>query len=183
MRRFLPGWKQLEYERRLRAYVVNYAGKLKLTVNETKTRVCKLPEEKFEFLGYTFGRCYSPKSGRPFLGTVPSKKRVKRICNASGRNTTLLDAEIVVKKLNRMLNGWATTSAWVRSVRPTGRKSTTPVRGFDSGCAPNTRYADWAPVGFRASTSTMRYVWSALPRGPAAFRVRNREAFSGSRMR
>jgi RNA-directed DNA polymerase len=31
--------------------------KLKLTVNETKTRVCTLPEEKFEFLGYTFGRC------------------------------------------------------------------------------------------------------------------------------
>jgi len=28
---------------------------LKLTVNETKTRVCKLPEEKFDFLGYTFG--------------------------------------------------------------------------------------------------------------------------------
>ena len=25
----------------------------KLTVNETKTRVCKLPEEKFDFLGYT----------------------------------------------------------------------------------------------------------------------------------
>jgi RNA-directed DNA polymerase len=24
--------------------------KLKLTVNETKTRVCKLPEEKFDFL-------------------------------------------------------------------------------------------------------------------------------------
>jgi len=31
--------------------------KLKLTVNETKTRVRKLPEEKFDFLGYTFGRC------------------------------------------------------------------------------------------------------------------------------
>jgi RNA-directed DNA polymerase len=26
--------------------------KLKLTVNETKTRVSKLPEEKFDFLGY-----------------------------------------------------------------------------------------------------------------------------------
>ncbi len=37
--------------------------KLKLTVNETKTRVCKLPDEKFDFLGYTFGRCYSPKTG------------------------------------------------------------------------------------------------------------------------
>jgi RNA-directed DNA polymerase len=36
--------------------------KPKLTVNETKTRVCKLPKEKFDFLGYTFGRCYSLKT-------------------------------------------------------------------------------------------------------------------------
>jgi len=133
MRRFVLGWKQLGHEKRLRAYVVNYAddlviccrssaeealatmrrimGRLKLTVNETKTRVCKLPEEKFDFLGYTFGRCYSPKTGRTYLGTVPSKKRVKRICDAisneTGRNTTLLNPAIVVEKLNRMLNGWA----------------------------------------------------------------------------
>jgi RNA-directed DNA polymerase len=43
-------------------------GKLKLTVNDTKTRVCKLPEEKFDFLGYTFGRCYSPKNGAGLSG-------------------------------------------------------------------------------------------------------------------
>src|SRR5580700_1083520 len=80
MRRFVLGWKKLRHEKRLAAYIVNYADdlviccrgqaeealaimrdimtKLKLTVNETKTRVCKLPEEKFDFLGYTFGRCY-----------------------------------------------------------------------------------------------------------------------------
>jgi hypothetical protein len=38
-------------------------SKLKLTVNENKTRVCCLPEEKFDFLGYTFGRCYSMRRG------------------------------------------------------------------------------------------------------------------------
>jgi hypothetical protein len=27
-------------------------GKLKLTVNEEKTRICKVPEEEFDFLGY-----------------------------------------------------------------------------------------------------------------------------------
>src|SRR5499427_3269462 len=133
MRRFVLGWKKLGHEKRLKAYIVNYADdlviccrdqatealitmrnmmtKLQLTVNETKTRVCKLPEEKFDFLGYTFGRCYSPKTGRAYLGTVPSKKRVTRVCDAisseTGRSTTLLDAEIVVGKLNRMLNGWA----------------------------------------------------------------------------
>jgi RNA-directed DNA polymerase len=133
MRRFVLGWKQLGHEKRFKANVVNYAddlviccrgsaeealaamrgmmGKLKLTVNETKTRVCKLPEEKFDFLGYTFGRCYSAQTGRAYLGTVPSKKRVIRICKAisseTGRNKTLLDPETVVGKLNRVMIGWA----------------------------------------------------------------------------
>jgi hypothetical protein len=73
MRRFVLGWKMLGYETRLKAYIVNYAddlviccrgraeealaamremiAALKLTVNETKTRVCKLPEEKARLLG------------------------------------------------------------------------------------------------------------------------------------
>jgi Group II intron, maturase-specific domain len=79
--------------------------------NETKTRVCKLPEEKFDFLGYTFGRCYSPMTGRAYRGTVPSKKRVIRICETisemTGRDQTLLDQEMVVAKLNRTIIGWA----------------------------------------------------------------------------
>ena len=33
-------------------------GKLKLTVNEEKTRICKVPEGEFDFLGYTFGRMF-----------------------------------------------------------------------------------------------------------------------------
>jgi len=133
MRRFVLGWKKLGHERRLGAFIVNYADdlviccrgrgeealaamqvmmtKLKLTVNETKTRVAKLPEEKFDFLGYTFGRCYSPKTGRAYLGTIPSRKRVKRICeaisNETRRSTTPLDHKIVVTKLNQMMNGWA----------------------------------------------------------------------------
>jgi RNA-directed DNA polymerase len=133
MRRFVLGWKKLGHEKRLRAYIVNYADdlviccrgnaeealaamrgimqKLKLTVNETKTRVCKLPEEKFDFLGYTFGRCYSSQTGRAYLGTVPSKKRVLRICEAisgeTGRNKTGVDREAVVGRLNRMMVGWA----------------------------------------------------------------------------
>src|SRR6476646_1011413 len=71
MRRFVLGWKVLGHERRLDAHVVNYAddlviccrgtgalallalrqmmGKLKLTVNETKTRLCRVPEETFDF--------------------------------------------------------------------------------------------------------------------------------------
>ena len=29
--------------------------KLKLTINEEKTHVCRAPDESFDFLGYTFG--------------------------------------------------------------------------------------------------------------------------------
>jgi len=54
-------------------------AKLKLTINETKTRVCRLPEESFDFLGYSIGRCYSTKTGKAYLGTTPSKNE----CNAS----------------------------------------------------------------------------------------------------
>jgi group II intron reverse transcriptase/maturase len=133
MRRFVLGWKKLGHEKRLQAFIVNYAddlviccrgradqaravmqdmmSKLKLTVNEAKTRVCRLPEEKFDFLGYTFGRCYSPETGRSYIGTVPSKKRIIRICAAihaeTGRNKTPLDQEAVVGTLNRMMIGWA----------------------------------------------------------------------------
>ena len=54
-------------------------GKLKLTVNEEKTRICKVPEGEFDFLGYTFGRMYSPTTGKARLGHRPSKKSIKRM--------------------------------------------------------------------------------------------------------
>jgi hypothetical protein len=52
-------------------------GKLKLTVNEEKTRICKAPEGEFDFLGYTFGRMYSARTGQARLGYRPSKKSIK----------------------------------------------------------------------------------------------------------
>ena len=133
MRRFVLGWKLLGHEKRLGAYIVNYAddlvicchsgadqaltvmrkmmSKLKLAVNESKTRVCILPEEKFDFLGYTLGRCYSVKTGKAYLGTVPSKKRVQRICQAvsevTGHHRTQQDAKTIVGTLNRKLIGWS----------------------------------------------------------------------------
>src|SRR5262249_34447064 len=127
MRRFVLGWKKLGHEKRWKAYIVNYAddlviccrvgaqqaldtmrrmmSRLKLTVNETNTRVCYLPEEKFDFLGYTFGRCYSVKTGRAYLGATPQRKRVQRTCRAisdeTGRDTGRLDPRTMVAKLNR----------------------------------------------------------------------------------
>ncbi len=134
MRRFILGWRKAGLERKLGARIVNYADdlvicckgdaavaaldamrqmmtRLRLTVNEEKTRTCRLPDDKFDFLGYTFGRCYSPKTGRPYIGTRPSKKSIKRMIEAvhvqTGRNTTWLNAEDMVTILNRKLGGWA----------------------------------------------------------------------------
>jgi RNA-directed DNA polymerase len=53
-------------------------GKLKLTVNEAKTRICKAPEGEFDFLGYTFGRMYSARTGQARIGYGPSKKSLER---------------------------------------------------------------------------------------------------------
>src|SRR6202521_5871084 len=109
MRRLVLWWKQSGTRQRLGAVIVNYADdlvicckgtadlamqtmrevikKLQLEVNEDKTRICRVPGESFDFLGYTFGRCYSRKAGRAYLGTTPSKKSIKRICGAISEET------------------------------------------------------------------------------------------------
>ena len=133
MRRFVLGWKALGHEKRLDAHIVNYAddfviccrgtaeeaagamrsmmARLQLTVNEDKTHACRLPAETFDFLGYTIGRCYSPVTGRGYLGVRPSKKKVRglvaRISELTSRRTLLLDVQVVVGQLNRLLRGWA----------------------------------------------------------------------------
>ena len=56
--------------------------RLKLTLYERKTCVCLLPESTFDLLGYTIGRCYSPKTGRAYLGTRPSRKAVRKVVRA-----------------------------------------------------------------------------------------------------
>jgi len=134
MRRFVLGWKLAGLEQQLGARIVNYAddlvicckvnsvqtaleamrrmmGRLKLTVNEEKTRTCRLPDGEFDFLGYTFGRRYSPKTGRAYIGTRPSRKSIKRMTEAvriqTSRNKEWLDAGEMVKRLNQKLGGWA----------------------------------------------------------------------------
>ena len=132
MRRFILGWKALGHERRFQAKIVNYADdfviccrgraeqamdamrsmmqKLKLTVNEEKTHICRLPDESFDFLGYTFGRCYS-RTGVRYIAQRPSRKKVLAICRRISERTELrwswLDVEEQVNQLNRMLVGWA----------------------------------------------------------------------------
>ena len=85
--------------------------KLKLTVNEEKTRICKVPQETFDFLGYTFGRLYSPETGKARIGMRPSKKSIKHMVEKvhalTERTTTWQESTEVVGKLNRTLRSWA----------------------------------------------------------------------------
>lgn len=134
MRRFVLGWKKLGLEHSLGSRIVTYAddlvilcrkgtaaealsrmreimGKLKLTVNEEKTRICKVPEGQFDFLGYTFGRVYSKTTGKARLGMWPSKKSIRRMVekvhDLTDLKTGWQQTTEKVAKLNRALRGWA----------------------------------------------------------------------------
>jgi len=134
MRRFVLGWKRLGLERSLGSRIVTYAddlvilckrgkaedalqrmreimGILKLTVNEEKTRICKAPEEEFDFLGYTFGRRISAETGKARMALWPSKKSIRRMVEKIHALTVLSTAwqetAALVAMLNRTLRGWA----------------------------------------------------------------------------
>ena len=134
MRRFVLGWKKLGLEQSLGSRIVTYAddlvilcrkgkaeearqrlreimGRLKLTVNEEKTRICKVPEEEFDFLGYSFGRMHSARTGQAYLGFRPSKKSIKRMIEKihvrTVRSGIWQETTKLVDELNRALCGWA----------------------------------------------------------------------------
>jgi RNA-directed DNA polymerase len=134
MRRFVLAWKKFGLDKRLGSVIVTYAddlvilckrgkaeealrrmreimGKLKLTVNEEKTRICKIPQEEFDFLSYTFGRMYSARTGQARIGYRPSKKSIKhmvrKIHALTAEARVWQETTALVGELNSMLRGWA----------------------------------------------------------------------------
>ncbi|AJA66174.1 group II intron reverse transcriptase/maturase [Bradyrhizobium japonicum] len=131
-RRFLLAWRKHGHQDQLDAHIVNYAddfviccrpgssetamarmqtlmNRLGLEVNDTKTRLARVPEDSVTFLGYTIGRFYG-KGGQAFLGTRPSKKAVRRLLRQVHDRTTRQwypdSPENTVAVINRFLRGW-----------------------------------------------------------------------------
>jgi RNA-directed DNA polymerase len=91
MNRFLKHWRQSGRGKALQAHVINYADdfvilsrghaaealawtdrvmtRLGLSLNRTKTRLCDARQERFDFLGYSFGPHCFRQTGRWFIGT------------------------------------------------------------------------------------------------------------------
>jgi group II intron reverse transcriptase/maturase len=131
-RRFLLAWQLHGYQEQLDAYIVNYADdfviccrpgnaevamakmealmmRLGLEVNKAKTRIARLPEESFDFLGYTIGGFHG-KEGRIYIGTRPSKKAVRSLLMRIHERTTpqwYADTPLsTVARLSTLLRGW-----------------------------------------------------------------------------
>lgn len=131
MNRLLKGFRQTRRGEQYEAHIVNYADdfvilsrgkaaeslgwtrgvveRLKLTLNEKKTSLRDARQERFDFLGYTFGPHINPRGGGRYLGYSPSKKSVGRIKQKVGelleRRNVAPWAE-VRQKLNQKLQGW-----------------------------------------------------------------------------
>ena len=132
MNRFLKHWRLTGCSDTFQAHVVSYADdfvilsrgraaealawtkavmtKLGLTINEAKTSLRNARQERFDFLGYSFGAHRFEANGNWYLGASPSKKSVRRLKAKIG--DLLVPSNIdpwpeVCDKLNRFLRGWS----------------------------------------------------------------------------
>jgi RNA-directed DNA polymerase len=131
--RFLKYWRRSGRDAAYRAHVVSYADdfvilsrgyadealawtrqvmtRLGLALNEAKTSVRNARQDRFDFLGYTFGSHRDRKDGHWYLGASPSKKSVQRLKGkvgeilASGNQAPWPE---VRARLNSLLRGWTT---------------------------------------------------------------------------
>jgi RNA-directed DNA polymerase len=132
MHRYIKAFRKYGLDRRYGAVLVNYADDfvvlcrhgaaevlettrrwmtgIGLALNEDKTRVCNARCESFDFLGYTFGPMYSPRTGGRYNGARPSKKAVASIKERIRRRLrpgNHAPWEDVARDLNRTVRGWS----------------------------------------------------------------------------
>jgi RNA-directed DNA polymerase len=132
MHRYIKAFRKYGLDRRYGAVLVTYAddfvvlcrhdaaevlettrrwmASIGLALNETKTRVCNARCESFDFLGYTFGPLYSPRTGGRYNGARPSRKAVASITDNIRQRLRPGNQglwEEVACDLNRTVRGWA----------------------------------------------------------------------------
>ena len=145
MNRFLKHWRLTGRGETFQAHVVSYADdfvilsrgraaealtwtkavmtRLGLSINEAKTSLKDARQERFDFLGYSFGPHYYKANGRRYLGASPSKKSVHRLKAKVANLLTPGHTEPwdeVRDRLNRSLRGWSNYFAYGTS-RPAFR--------------------------------------------------------------
>jgi len=132
MNRFLKHWRLTGRGEAFRAHVVSYADdfvilsrggaaealtwtkavmtRLGLTLNEAKTSLKNARQERFDFLGYSFGPHRYKANGKGYLSASPSKKSVQRFKTkvgdllVPGNNDPWPE---VCDTLNSSLSGWS----------------------------------------------------------------------------
>src|SRR6266705_353982 len=132
MNRFLKHWRITGKSKVFRAQVITYADdfvilsrghaagaldwtrsvmtRLGLTLNEAKTSIKAAREERFNFLGYTFGPHRYKPDGHWYLGASPSKKSRQGLKQKVG--DLLIPGNVgsweeVRDRLNQILRGWS----------------------------------------------------------------------------
>jgi RNA-directed DNA polymerase len=131
MHRYIKAFRKHGLDQKYGALLVNYAddfvilcrhgaqevlattrrwfASIGLTLNEEKTKLRNARCESFDFLGYTFGPMYSPRTGGRYNGARPSKRAITSIKEAIRkrlRNGNQAPWSEVVGALNRTLRGW-----------------------------------------------------------------------------
>jgi hypothetical protein len=133
-------------------------GKLKLTVNEEKTRICKVPEGEFDFLRYTFGRMFSARTGQVRIGYRPSKKSIQRAVEKvhalTGRSDTWQETTTLVGKVNRTLRGWANYFAVGTVSKAYRALNAYAAMGCAGGCVSSTKSGGEGAGAIHSRTST-----------------------------
>ena len=126
-------WERKNLQQRLGARIVRYADdivilcrrgkseqamtvlrqileRLKLTLNEAKTKIVNAYEGKYDFLGFSIWMGKSRKSGKLYPHVQPSKKALQaikdRVTELTKRERTVKPLEWIVKEVNATVRGW-----------------------------------------------------------------------------
>ncbi len=124
-------WEE-RYRRKLKGYLIRYADdfvvltprqpllvlktlrriteELSLRLNEEKTSILNIEQDKLTFLGYSFKKVYDPKRKRRYVISFPSTKAMKSIRGKVRELTNYRipeKAEMIVARLNPVIRGWA----------------------------------------------------------------------------